>query len=113
MAEYPLQEDLDTLSSWPMAKAGEWIDAACQIWWASDTLIKRTSRRLYLSTGGWSGNEQIIEAMQGSLLWSMCWMSSYRGGHHVFDLTRLKELSEQKGGIDGQRKGRKRTASVS
>lgn len=94
MAEYPEPEDLDALSFWPMAKAAEWVDTARRIWWAGDTLTRRTSRRLYLSTGGWSGNEDIVGAMRSSPLWSMCWLSSHRGGHHVLDLTRLKWLSD-------------------
>lgn len=94
MAEYPLQEDLDTLSSWPMARAGEWLGLACRMWWMGDSLIHRTQRRLYLSTGGWSGNEDIAGAMMGSFLWAIVWVSSRRGGHHVLDLTTFKWLSD-------------------
>lgn len=39
----------------------------------------------HLSTGGWSGNEEIIRALQDNFIfWSIWWQSSTRGGHFVF-----------------------------
>lgn len=37
----------------------------------------------HLVTGGWSGCEDIIDAIDGTLLWATCWESSHRGGLHV------------------------------
>lgn len=40
-----------------------------------------------LATGGWSGNESIIDAMQSNFMfWSMCWQMSRRGGLFFFKL---------------------------
>ena len=37
------------------------------------------------TTGGWSGNEDVINAMQENrLFWSLCWQESKRGGYHRF-----------------------------
>lgn len=40
---------------------------------------------VYIATGGWSGNEEIIGALQSNFLWwSMNWQSSMRGGAYTF-----------------------------
>lgn len=44
-------------------------------------------RRYSISTGGWSGNEDLIGAMQDNfLLWNAAWVQSRRGGHYIFEL---------------------------
>jgi hypothetical protein len=48
--------------------------------------------RYYISTGGWSGNEDIIHAMmKNNILWNFYWVSSRRGGHYVFEVELEKE----------------------
>ena len=38
-------------------------------------------------TGGWSGNEEIITAMQKNyIFWMFAWRASTRGGHYEFEL---------------------------
>lgn len=38
-----------------------------------------------ISTGGWSGNEEILGAMRANnLMWTLTWQISRRGGHYTF-----------------------------
>lgn len=54
----------------------------------------RKVRTLYMSTGGWSGNESIIVALEKNFLfWSMYWNKSQRGGHYWFEIP-PKEVRE-------------------
>ena len=46
-----------------------------------------TTCTLEMSTGGWSGNEDIIRAMKDNVFWVTFWQSTARGGHYVFDLS--------------------------
>jgi len=41
---------------------------------------------LRIATGGWSGCEDIVEALMGNIFGRMRWESSHRGGLHVFKL---------------------------
>lgn len=94
MADYPTEEQLQAIGSWPLKDPMGWLDAIAEWWWGFDaSLIRYTQRRVYLSTGGWSGNEELIAAMQGSFLWFIGFESSRRGGHFVLNLTRLREFA--------------------
>lgn len=64
------------------------MDFVGYIWCYPDCYYADPHNRTYsVLTGGWSGNEAVIEALQqNALFWSLCWMSSHRGGKHVFVL---------------------------
>lgn len=41
-----------------------------------------------LSTGGWSGCEDVIDALKNNRLWWVCcWRSLHRGGHYSFEVS--------------------------
>ena len=42
--------------------------------------------KLELSTGGWSENEEIIYALQGTMFWFFYWQKSERGGHYELEV---------------------------
>lgn len=60
------------------------IEKLKEIWHWSD-YIKHEGNRLELHIGGWSGNEEIIAALQSSMFWVRCWRKSERGGHFYFE----------------------------
>jgi hypothetical protein len=64
------------------------------LWWMPEWgwLEDRDQRTVAISTGGWSGNESLITAMQqNQMFWRTCWWVSRRGGHYTF---RLPERDE-------------------
>lgn len=64
------------------------LDYVGSIWAYNDWGWKRKGRTFYVSTAGWSGNEDIIQAMQNNknYFWFMCWYQSRRGGHYIFKI---------------------------
>lgn len=92
---YPTEEELARITSWPVDNQLGWFAFIKSCWWAADWGWSeddecdegKDRRAFFISTGGWSGNESIIEAMQGNrILWSMTWRSHRRGGHWEFDV---------------------------
>jgi len=90
---YPTEEELKTIREW------RWIENRKSLpdlleyiedcWWVSERHFICTGKkvlRLTLHTGGWSGNEEIIAALQENVdhFWSCFWEKSVRGGHYDF-----------------------------
>ena len=96
---YPTEAALDVIREWTFQMSDrELFDFIKSIWWMPDwswkeceAIDERTGRKsycYYISTGGWSGNESIIQAMQENkwMFWHMHWVQSRRGGHYIFEL---------------------------
>lgn len=91
----PTDEALNKISQWDYNDLGGWMDFIHSLWhmktmvWHSEHKFDEDWDHWYTeyraSTGGWSGNESIIEAMkQNKLLWHTIWFVSRRGGHYIF-----------------------------
>jgi len=94
---YPTDETLDTIKAWPLADGLRellaFVKAAWKYtdwgWGENDTVndMDRPVRRYSISTGGWSGNETLLDALRdNAIFWSLCWVQSRRGGHYLFEV---------------------------
>ena len=82
---YPTEETLKAFSQWPFEDPAGWLAFAESAWNKTYGHWRSNGPRITAVTGGWSGNEDVIEAMSDSyILWSLCWYMSKRGGLHEF-----------------------------
>lgn len=99
--EYPTVQEICFIENYNSLKepVKDLLDFIYDIWWMpswgwkqtefSDKLTKERKIRLYLSTGGWSGNEDIINALKkNKYFWFFYWYSSRRGGHYIFEFSK-------------------------
>lgn len=90
--EYPSEVALDWIRAYDCLKDGaaDLVGAVITAWWMADYLTRWRDAgdgtwELDLSTGGWSDNEAVIEALQNNhTFWPHCWVQSRRGGHFWF-----------------------------
>jgi hypothetical protein len=90
---YPTEEELAKVAAWPWQDPRGLLAYVKEKWWAADwgwaegrfEEYGRKGHRYRISTAGWSGNEDLINALhQNRMFWSLCWFSSQRGGHYEF-----------------------------
>lgn len=86
---YPTEAALKAIEEWVVFddSVRELLDYIESIWsdYGDFRLKGKRVLRLELITGGWSGNESIIEALQSNFMfWTMYWMESHRGGLYRF-----------------------------
>lgn len=93
MSDYPDSSDITAIENWK--PPSEWSGTApwlpllelVEDAWNKDMGAVRPEPGggTAFITGGWSGNEEIICALQiNSIAWCMLWLSSHRGGKYVF-----------------------------
>jgi hypothetical protein len=86
--EYPDEEILKLIETWNIAKSGVMplVNFIVDIWHWNDYVVL-DGDNLELHTGGWSGNEDIINSLEKNwLFWSLTWVKSEKGGHHYFKI---------------------------
>lgn len=94
---YPTVEELNKITRWPYTDGAKgWFTYIMSKWkyaadgyWTESLFIDpqgRSPEHIYaISTTGWSGNEDVIDAMKkNAMLWMSSWYSSRRGGHYEF-----------------------------
>lgn len=87
--DYPTEEDLDRIRKWTDTPH-ELMAFVKSIWWMEYGWYETDDDgdRIYgMSTGGWSGNEEIVDALDDGMsgtFWRNYWHSTRRGGHYEF-----------------------------
>lgn len=82
---YPTDETEQTIIEWPHGNGFHSLLAYVARAWRYPERFTVDTDAYRVSTGGWSGNEQLIDALQRNrVFWAFCWESSTRGGHYVF-----------------------------
>lgn len=90
MSDYPSEADLRRLRKWDHTDPKGALEFAQSLWAYPDYVWKR-GRRYTFATGGWSGNEAVIAALEKNLVvQALCWLASYRGGKHVYEVPKTK-----------------------
>lgn len=99
---YPTEEALTLIEKWHWSDADGWFEFIKSIWWSADWGWSEKEEphdwkedvivsRIHASTGGWSGNESIIRAMEANtMMWHLNWVQSRRGGHYIFEPKEIK-----------------------
>lgn len=95
-AGYPTSTALAVIEFWPYKDPKGWFEFIEPLWQLGDwgwrikylpTFDDGEHIVYELRTAGWSGNEQIIRAMEkNELLWQHHWLESRRGGYHQFEV---------------------------
>jgi hypothetical protein len=98
---YPTEAMLEKIEKWD-ASEGSYNDLMKFIkpywrysfeWYWSETEYESEGIEYSISTGGWSGNEDIIRALQmNRLFWCLYWLQSRRGGHYIFKVKDYEQV---------------------
>lgn len=81
---YPTEETLERIRTWDPRDGTGLMHAIADLWYCA-CCCKWVDGTLSCSTGGWSGNEDLIDAMRDNVAWwALHWLSSRRGGHYEF-----------------------------
>jgi len=88
---YPEERELKKIEEWDYHDFNGLMEYAEDLW-KYPQYWKKGRKYYRISTGGWSGNESIIAALiQNRMFWGMCWVSSKRGGHYVFEIRKISK----------------------
>lgn len=97
---YPTEAALQRIREWSLVDdARQWhrphaealLEFVRALWAYADTGWEQRGDYLYVSTYGWSGNEDLVRALQDNagFFWHQCWVSTRAGGHYEFSLDRF------------------------
>jgi len=95
---YPTEETLAAIAAWPIKcnkDIQNLLEFAGEAWsypFPVETGGEDEDRWIRVVTGGWSGNESLVGAMEENrMFWALCWLESRRGGSYKFYTHPIKE----------------------
>lgn len=97
---YPDESSLRVIREYPLEKVirqpRELMLFIRGLWefgdWGWKEIEKDGKVQYHISTGGWSGNEDLIGALkENCAFWGLYWEESRRGGHFKFEIRDFKE----------------------
>ncbi len=94
--DYPTKSELKKIREWDCNDGyKELMEFVKSIWEYADCgFWSKRGNKYKISTGGWSGNEDIIDALsKNSIFWMACWLESKRGGHYIFEIPKALFIS--------------------
>jgi hypothetical protein len=94
---YPEDYELRKIQKWKLEDTVNLLDFIESIWWTPDWgFIKEWGKdhihnhpviNLALHTGGWSGNEEIMDSLLKNMMFKIMFYSQWnRGGHYKFEI---------------------------
>lgn len=86
---YPTDETLKAIETWDANAPHDLLHFVKAAWEYGESYFRMKVRPkgiwFRLSTGGWSGNESLIDALENNVFfWARYWQESKRGGHYLF-----------------------------
>ena len=86
---YPEEHELETIENWCHTDGFDNLMKYVHERWHWKEFITCTKELSQITydclTGGWSGNEELIGALErNQVFWAFCWYQSTRGGHYIF-----------------------------
>jgi hypothetical protein len=91
---YPTEKELAKVKEWDVVKDRDGLITYLLGLWHWDKYAKYYETKdghtiLELHTGGWSGNEEILDALRSNVVfWLMYFWIHKSGGHYYFNITR-------------------------
>lgn len=90
--DYPTMEACNKIRYWPENDFKGMMQFVKRLWkystdgYWTETEVNKTIE-YGISTAGWSGNEDLLQAMgENGTFWIQCWIQSRRGGHYIFEV---------------------------
>lgn len=90
MSNYPTKKELTAIKKYDIMQGISGLIALIEPHLACYGRCDYDKGKLILATGGWSGCEDVISALQDNIVfWGACWKQSNRGGLYKFTIPKF------------------------